>query len=505
MCTSLADGGMRCAAHTRPAYQQAMERMGERARTPDLYHQMHRNGWEFTEEATAVYHDIREFASTPQGEKEVLAEANALTKVGGKLNKFALLMKRARIEGVDLHQFRKEATAVVKKEAVAVARRANNSMVEMKADPRMTFERSHAAKYPELAAMWSPTLNKGVSPDQVAPKKNAEVWLVCEKGHEFSGRLNNYANGWDRGNKPSCPECKPRRQAAFKSTQEELAAVVAALGDDPDAFNALSPALQYALMEKMGLMRGDEDSMRRMVSMSIVRGDITLKEAVAAKELDSIENRMHDADADDTLATVTDFNDVNEVSVSASSPVDDVMASAGTLALLDPDSDLAQDIMRENVTRLWAQATTQDADIETIVASVNAGRGKSAHANALADRFITELRAVQNAPNPDGYQTLRVDTHGVTKTMEPTLAQKRFMAMVETDRRVMNWSDTGAGKTLAATLAVQQAGARETLVVCPLAVVDQWKPSSRTGSPPTLRSSSASPTPPTHSPRPHPA
>ena len=47
-----------------------------------------------------------------------------------------------------------------------------------------------AAKNPELAALWHPTRNGAVTPDQVAAQSNKRWWWRCEKGHEWQGTPN---------------------------------------------------------------------------------------------------------------------------------------------------------------------------------------------------------------------------------------------------------------------------------------------------------------------------
>lgn len=491
MCESQSEGGKRCAAHTRPVYEAALTTMGDRATNPDLYNQMYRDRWEATTEATEIFDAVAEHASTPQGDKEVAAKIEELRRIDGKINKFALMMIRARRRGEELAEERKEIKAAIKKERERILRSANRSSGELTRSTKATEDWNLQAVFPGVAAMWDTEKNNGILPTEVTPNVNKDIWLVCQQGHTFSGRGNNIVAPIRNGKRfyPLCPECEGRKPRQFAVAKEELASLTDALSGDPDAFNALSPALQYSLLSKMGFLRGGEDSMNRSIGMSIVHGDLTLKDVVTANELSDIDGRVRDnLDDEEALATLADL-EINDTDTTTNTgprttedQIDQVLASTGVLSLIDEDSELALNIARENNEALWAQAYKVD-DLDNFVAFLNNKRGKTEARDATINRFLTELEATRNLPLPDGYATHRLDKYGNPVVMDPTLAQRRFAAMVEDRRRVMNWSGTGAGKTLSASLAVQTTGARETLVVCPNAVIEEWTTEFKNGFP----------------------
>lgn len=481
MCDSLAEGGMRCAAHTRPAFEDALAAVGGAATQPDLYNRMYREGWERSDAGQAMFEAAAEHASTPSGEKEVARFAEEHRKTGGKINKFALLLTRARHEGVQRREFRKEARSGYRKQKEKEKRAASRSMVELKVNPRIRPEDSHAAKYPEIAAMWCPERNHGVRPDQVAPKTNAGVWLICPEGHAFLGRLNNYANGWDRGMPPSCPQCDPRRREAFLRSQQKMA-LIAGEVDDPAAFDALTPVAQYRLLTRLGLV-GAGTGMDRDLSMSIVRGELTLADVLAANDLGEVRGILLDVEATEEVGDLTDLDAASNLRGRGArdadrglvAEVEAAMDGAALLGLAGSDDSLRETLLREQSEMLWAQACAHPEDVEVLLSTVESARGRSAGADELADRFGRELRATLDEPLPEGYRVERIASDGSVRTLQPTLAQRRFAMTVRERRRFMNFSGTGTGKTLATALAVQGSGARETLVVCPLPVVGQWR------------------------------
>lgn len=472
--------------------------MGERATDPDGYNQMYRANWEASDEATAVFDAIAEHASTPSGAKEVAAKQAELLRINGKVNKFAFMVKRAQLHGVELTQMRKEAKVDIAKEikkakAKLVGHRgggAGTGSVEVLRPSRGTTEDNNCvAVHPGIEKYWKAEDNNGIGPEQCRPGSNGQLnWRCAEcerpvQRHNY--RVNTMTTGLTAGRLPVCENCDPRRKARFSSTQEELSSLTDALGNDLEAFNALSPALQYTLMQKLGLLKGSEDSMNRNIAMSIVHGDLTLKEVVQAKDLHDIDGRVReDLDDDDALNTIADV-DIHDEDQPAPAVVkiSQALAATGVLDLVDEDSDLAASIRRETNETFWAHACESEHELDEYMAYVNGQRGGTPQGDAAIERFVAEVETVRNRDLPAGYVTERFDRDGNPVIMDPTLAQQRFAVMVEDRRRVMNWSGTGAGKTLASTLAVQGSGARETLVVCPKAVVDQWEAEFKQGFP----------------------
>jgi superfamily II DNA or RNA helicase len=497
MCKSAEEGGIRCAAHTRPIFEAAMEQMGERATSPRTYKDT-RLAWEVSDEGMEIFDAIVEHATTPAGNKEVAAKAAELLRVNGQVNLFSHFMRRAVIRGEELAADRKEREADYKKAVKAVKAKlyghrgggaGTGSVEKLKPSVTATPENNMTTTFPGVEEYWKAEDNDGIGPEQCTHGSNGQLNYRCAECKALVSqpnfRVNSLSSTLRAGRLPFCDSCKPERVARFNKTQNELATLTSVLGDDPEAFNALSPATQYALLQKMGLIKGSQDSMNRSIAMSIVHGDLTLKDVVAAQDLRDIDGRLRE-DLDDTsdltIAGDIDIAGDDSTYTPTVAKIDQALASTGVLALVDEESELAKTIAREANETLWERAYKAD-DIDEYVEFINSRYGFTPQGDAALDRFNAELATVRARPLPEGYAVERFDKYGNPVVMEPTLAQQRFAEMVEDRRRVMNWSGTGAGKTLAATLAVQGAEARETLIVCPKAVVDQWENEFKQGFP----------------------
>ncbi|WP_243688436.1 zinc-ribbon domain-containing protein [Geotalea toluenoxydans] len=55
----------------------------------------------------------------------------------------------------------------------------------------ISFERSLAALFPDIAAEWHPTKNEALKPDQVGPVSSKKIWWICGNGHEWNAQVRN--------------------------------------------------------------------------------------------------------------------------------------------------------------------------------------------------------------------------------------------------------------------------------------------------------------------------
>ena len=87
----------------------------------------------------------------------------------------------------------------------------------------------------------------------------------------------------------------------------------------------------------------------------------------------------------------------------------------------------------------------------------------------VRERFLSLVNRAQGLPLPD-----RWSFRPGGELVEPNLMQRVVAVRVRDERRVGNWSGTGAGKTISALLASRVVDADITVVLCPNAVVPTW-------------------------------
>lgn len=75
------------------------------------------------------------------------------------------------------------------------------------AGSKVSVTNSLAARYPRIAAMWHPTKNGTLTPDDVFPRSERRVWWRCDRGHEWRAMPRSRV-----GKQGGCPLCpKPNK------------------------------------------------------------------------------------------------------------------------------------------------------------------------------------------------------------------------------------------------------------------------------------------------------
>lgn len=69
----------------------------------------------------------------------------------------------------------------------------------------LSYTKTLASEYPELLKEWHPTLNTGVSPDELPPGSHRKIWWKCSKGHEWKAQVKSRTKG------TGCPVCSNRK------------------------------------------------------------------------------------------------------------------------------------------------------------------------------------------------------------------------------------------------------------------------------------------------------
>lgn len=483
MCDSIEDGGKRCAAHTRPYF----DRFVADLKSVGTFERAKIRNSRDKDQVTAMMRMI-DFASTPSGAKEVTTSRDKFKAAGDKQT--AMMMTLGLQKGALKAEIDTATKKAIQRAREKAARVGTNSTTELKVSKKALRqpESSLEAVYPTVAAWYDPALNQNITADQIASQQNADIYFKCARaGHLARARLNNVISQHKKGRLPGCEQCRDSNQRDLGKLQEDLESFRDAVGNDPQAWQRLSPVLRHEIMQRTGMLASGKGGFRRASATALASGELTLQEALTARRADRLEERVDedgllseeeqgDREIDLTQGLTTPASDdVFGGSQSTARRIDSVMNSAGIASLVEHDSSLVTSLRREAIENLWTEVQDEPENVERIVAQVNAGAAVNPYRQQVADQFTAELRRVQTAELPAGFNSHRVRPNGDEEDIQPLLSQKRFALLVEDRKRVMNWSGTGAGKTLSAVLATRQVNAQETLVICPLSVVGNWE------------------------------
>lgn len=422
---------------------------------------------------------MADYAATPKGKRY-------LEKMSEEFSSDAKTKQWLRSCIINGEKRKVEAKAVAtaeRKEREKANRAERQSMSTLRANPNVKNPLSE--KFPEIAAQWDYERNLDedgnvVPPEHVAFKANSNVWFVCEQGHHYRYRLNNRTNLADKGRDPGCQYCNGSRQKTFEKYRGSLNDLQDSLNGNPDAWEALPPAVRYRLLAERGDLNGND--FQRATALSLASGDITLNEVMTAQNVIDLNiDESLDSDDAELKKTIRDDGDdavaeegVNR-GVTSEDRVANIMDAAGVGNLVSDSDELSQMVVEESATALWNEVHDDESNAGNVMAQIRKSAAGDPFRERVANQFTDELKAAQEFKMPEGWNPYREDKEtGKITEIEPSLMQRRFALKALQDRSVLNLSGTGQGKTIAAVLATTSDGARETLVVAPANVTDQW-------------------------------
>jgi len=144
----------------------------------------------------------------------------------------------------------------------------------------------------------------------------------------------------------------------------------------------------------------------------------------------------------------------------------DILASLGLQIITSADEEAVEFMIASGISKLWKHAYRNEGPA---VSQAEAFQ-ESGYAEQVKNRFLEEYRQAKDLPIPLGYA---FQING--EPQAPNLMQRHFAVRVREQKRVGNWSGTGAGKTLAAILATRVVGSKLTVICCPNSVVEGWR------------------------------
>ena len=122
------------------------------------------------------------------------------------------------------------------------------------------------------------------------------------------------------------------------------------------------------------------------------------------------------------------------------------------------DTETIEFLITKAVGRLWSRVLRSE-NVEQDLADLHS-HNPGSYGSRVRERFLAQFNGANTLALPEGYSFRKED-----KPLLPNLMQRLVAHRVDVDRRVGNWSGTGAGKTLGAILASRVIGAKLTVIV----------------------------------------
>lgn len=309
-----------------------------------------------------------------------------------------------------------------------------------------------SVKFPKIAEEWS--AQNAIDAKKYAPNSGFKaLWVHKQCGFAWQARISDRtANG------SGCPNCKGHGWTVLK-----LRNFVASMKDH---IQHMTPAELWALFDSNGML--DTEGKGRGFVKALATGKFPLDEIekFAANEPSLVDEMLGDSKLNLEDLEVVDLEDLKDEPLPTVSASQILQTLDSSTALL-PDEERASFFLASAKAKLWAHAFSNEAKA---VKEIQGYAEKTEYSKSVRDTFLREYRQAKAMKLPKGY-AFKIDN----KPVKPNLMQRLVATQIVERGRLGNWSGTGAGKTLAATLASRLMGADITVICCPNNVVDGWK------------------------------
>ncbi|MBN4056311.1 DEAD/DEAH box helicase family protein, partial [Rhodothermus sp. AH-315-K08] len=329
---------------------------------------------------------------------------------------------------------------------------------------RVSVTNSLVGLYPDVAKQWHPTRNGNLLPSHVLAGSNTKRWWKCglNPDHEWEA-----TNGDRTALGSGCPYC------TLGWTVDKIRLFVRSIRAHLTTF---TPAELYLLFQQNGMLatqgkgksfvdalasgRFPEDEIDRFLGEEPSLVDQFISDDISTLE----EIRLCEVDDERKGPRKEETEAAEDLPIASTT---EVLAALDQAVITTGDEDAVSFFVTSATAKIWKNAFRNE---NKAVAESVAYRGDH-YSDEVRSNFLKEYDAAKALPIPAGYSF----TAGGSDVAWPNLMQRLVAIRVRDNRRIGNWSGTGAGKTLSAILAGRVIGAGLTVICCPNSVVDGWE------------------------------
>lgn len=308
-----------------------------------------------------------------------------------------------------------------------------------------------------LAAEWHPDNTE--SSHEISANSNEKIkWLCSSCGYIW------FASAANRFRGSGCPGC------ATGWSVEKIRSFIASLLPFLDS---LSDAALYAILQQKGLLDMDKYSQGKPFIKVFKTGNFPKEELEKFVEnKPSLVDKFiinHEEFVDDNqnelLSEITEETLYKEDLKLRIVKTKDVLARISNIQKFSAslDAETVDFLIKESVADIWNHTFASEDEAQS---QLKRFQGSGDYAEEVLRLFTKEYEGAKNLVIPQGYSF---------PDGPPNLMQCYTAYLVQTRKRIGNWSGTGAGKTNAAILASKIINANLTIICCPNNVIAGWK------------------------------
>lgn len=328
--------------------------------------------------------------------------------------------------------------------------------------------------YPEFVEKyWDFERNNkiGLLPNELTKGTNKEAWFKCPiDGYEWKVRIADITgSSWKLGNS-GCARC-------FGWTTEAIRQFIASLKEH---IPNLTQSERYKIFEQSGIL-GTTNAESLKIVKDIIKGKLTgqkLREVIQGKQIESIEPSqitVESLDANSELNSVivntqnpqNEFDYTEETEETVDLPKVRIQKSLEFLSskiVASSDQEAIDFFVASRRNRIWAEVFEDESAVEGIESFADDGYGRQ-----VRDQFLDEYNQARDMQIPNGWN-FRIDG----RITPPNLMQKVAAVRLKNQKRMLNLSLTGTGKTIGGILSSRIINANLTLIICPLDTINNW-------------------------------
>lgn len=323
----------------------------------------------------------------------------------------------------------------------------------------------------------------GIYPDDLTRGSQKEAWFKCPiDDHEWKSRIGSITkSSWNQGNS-GCPKC------GQGWTLEAISQFVESLEEH---IPNLTPAERYKIFEQAGVL-GTQNKEGLKIVKDIIKGKLSgnkLRNVLEGKgvitqdyEVDlnqslEAENEMQLADSL-PVSTALDINgkpefcndsseeiDTSESAIQLSkAKVQKSLEFLNSKVVASTDREAIEFFIASRLNRIWTEVFKDESAVEALENFTDEGYGRD-----VRDQFLDEYNQASNMVVPAGWG-FRVNG----KITPPNLMQKLAAVRLRNQKRMLNLSLTGTGKTISGILSSRVIDAHLTIIICPIDTITNW-------------------------------